>query len=173
MFMNLKKMIINSILLAIGAILHQISPPLLLGMKPDISLAMLFIIVILNKNYKVCLCAGIVAGLLAAATTTIPGGQYANVIDKFITVNVMFLFLKPLRDRVNNQINIALTTALGTIVSGSIFLTIILITVGLASGFNVMFVTVVLPAAVINTIVAVILFNIINVALKRGAIKQI
>jgi ABC-type bacteriocin/lantibiotic exporter with double-glycine peptidase domain len=85
----------------------------------------------------------------------------------------MFLFLKPLRDRVNNQINIALTTALGTIVSGSIFLTIILITVGLASGFNVMFVTVVLPAAVINTIVAVILFNIINVALKRGAIKQI
>ncbi len=33
--MNLKKMIICSLLLAIGLLLHQISPPLLFGMKPD------------------------------------------------------------------------------------------------------------------------------------------
>lgn len=171
--MNLKRMIINSVLLAIGAILHQVVPPLLFGMKPDISLAMLFIILIFNREYKTCLAAGIVAGLLAAATTTFPGGQFANVIDKFITVNIMFAVLKPLRDRLNNQIKVIFITAVGTIVSGSVFLTTVLLTVGLSGSFNVLFVSVVLPAAVVNTIVAVCLFNVINVAVKRSAIKQI
>ncbi|EDK32857.1 tryptophan transporter [Clostridium kluyveri] len=170
--MNLKRMIINSILLAIGAVLHQIAPPLILGMKPDVSLAMLFVILIFNREYKTCLAAGIVAGILAAATTTFPGGQYANVIDKIITINVMFLLFKPFRDKLNNQINIIVITALGTIVSGSTFLTVILITMGLDAGFSVMFLSVVLPAAVVNTVVGAILFNIINVALKRGSIKQ-
>ncbi|MFL0196686.1 tryptophan transporter [Clostridium sp. WILCCON 0269] len=171
--MNLKRMIINSILLAIGAVLHQIVPPIILGMKPDISLAMLFVILIFNREYKTCLAAGIVAGILAAATTTFPGGQFANLIDKFITVNIMFVFLKPFRDRVNNQINIIITTALGTIVSGSAFLTVALLTVGLGAGFSTMFLTVVLPAAVINTVVGAVLFNIINLAIKRGAIKEV
>lgn len=171
--MNLKRMIINSILLAIGAILHQVVPPLLFGMKPDVSLAMLFVILIFNKEYKTCLCAGIVAGLLAAATTTFPGGQLANVIDKIITVNVMFAVLKLFRDRISNQINIIIITAIGTIISGSVFLTVVLLTVGLGGSFSVLFLTVVLPAAVVNTIVGFCLFNVINTALKRGAIKQL
>ncbi|OBR90322.1 MULTISPECIES: tryptophan transporter [Clostridium] len=171
--MNLKKMIINSILLAIGAVLHQITPPLILGMKPDLSLAMLFIILVFNREYKTCLCAGIVAGILAAATTAFPGGQFANVIDKFVTINIMFVLIKPLRDRINNQITILLVTAVGTIISGSTFLMVVLLTVGLKTSFTALFLSVVLPAAVINTIAGAILFNIINVALKRGAIRQV
>lgn len=170
--MNLKRMIINSILLAIGAVLHQIVPPIVLGMKPDISLAMLFVILVFNREYKTCLAAGIVAGILAAATTTFPGGQLANVIDKIITINVMFLIFKPFRDKLSNQINIIIITAVGTIVSGSAFLTVVLLTVGLSAGFSVMFFSVVLPAAVVNTIVGAVLFNIINLALKRGTVKQ-
>lgn len=171
--MNLKKMIINSILLAIGAVLHQVVPPILFGMKPDISLAMLFIILIFNKDYKTCVCSGVIAGILAAATTTFPGGQFANVIDKFITINVMFVLVKPFRDRLSNQINIVLATAVGTVVSGTAFLTVVLLTVGLGTSFNALFLSVVLPAAVVNTIVGAILFNIINIAVKRGAIKQV
>lgn len=171
--MNLKKMIINSILLAIGAILHQIVPPILFGMKPDVSLAMLFIIIILNKDYKTCLASGIVAGILAAATTTFPGGQFANIIDKLITTNVMFLVLKPFRDKLSNQIKVVFTTAMGTIVSGSSFLTVVILTVGLGGSFKALFLSVVLPAAVVNTIVGVCLFNIINTAVKRGAVKEI
>ncbi|MCI1944842.1 tryptophan transporter [Clostridium luticellarii] len=171
--MNLKKMIINSILLAIGAVLHQVVPPILFGMKPDISLAMLFIILIFNKDYKTCVCSGVIAGILAAATTTFPGGQFANVIDKFITINVMFVLIKPFRDRLSNQINIVLATAVGTVVSGTAFLTVVLLTVGLGTSFNALFLSVVLPAAVVNTIVGAILFNIINIAVKRGAIKQV
>ena len=171
--MNLKKMIINSILLAVGAVLHQIVPPILFGMKPDISLAMLFIILIFNKDYKTCVCSGVIAGILAAATSTFPGGQFANVIDKFITINVMFVLIKPFRDRISNQINIILATAVETIVSGTTFLTVVLFTVGLGASFTALFLSVVLPAAVVNTVVGAVLFNIINVAVKRGAIKQV
>ena len=42
--LNTKKMVINALLLAIGAILHQITPALGLPMQPDFALAMLFII---------------------------------------------------------------------------------------------------------------------------------
>lgn len=48
-----KKMVMNALLLAIGAILHQITPALGLPMQPDFALAMLFIIMIINDNdYK-------------------------------------------------------------------------------------------------------------------------
>ena len=48
--LNTKKMVINALLLAIGAILHQITPALGLPMQPDFALAMLFIIMIINNN---------------------------------------------------------------------------------------------------------------------------
>ncbi|AKA72264.1 tryptophan transporter [Clostridium scatologenes] len=167
--MNLKRLITNSLLLAIGAVLHQITPPLVLGMKPDFSLAMLFIIMILNEDYKSCISAGLIAGILAAATTGFPGGQIPNVIDKLITANVMFLFLKPIRKALNNQIKIIITTAIGTLISGTAFLTLASIMVGLPTSFRVLFLSVVLPAIVINTVAGSVLFNAINVALKRRA----
>ncbi len=167
--MNLKRLITNSLLLAIGAVLHQITPPLVLGMKPDFSLAMLFIIMILNDDYKSCISAGLIAGILAAATTGFPGGQIPNVIDKLITANVMFLFLKPIRKALNNQIKIIITTAIGTLISGTAFLTLASIMVGLPTSFRVLFLSVVLPAIVINTVAGSVLFNAINVALKRRA----
>lgn len=167
--MNLKRLITNSLLLAIGAVLHQITPPLVLGMKPDFSLAMLFIIMILNEDYKSCISAGLIAGILAAATTGFPGGQIPNVIDKLITANVMFLLLKPIRKALNNQIKIIITTAIGTLISGTAFLTLASIMVGLPTSFRVLFLSVVLPAIVINTVAGSVLFNAINVALKRRA----
>lgn len=171
--MSIKKIIINSLFLGIGAVLHQITPPILLGMKPDFSLAMLFIIMVLNEDYKTCLTAGIVAGILAAATTTFPGGQLANIVDKLITTNVMFLVLMPLRNAFNNQIKVIIASVLGTLVSGTSFLTVALITVGLPANFRVLFLSVVLPACLINGIAGTVIFNALNVALKRGAIKGI
>jgi len=170
--MSIKKIIINGLFLSIGTVLHQIAPPILLGMKPDFSLVMLFIILILNKDYKTSLSAGIVAGVLAAATTTFPGGQIANIIDKFITTNAIFLLLMPLRD-FNNQIKIIFVSGIGTIISGTVFLASALVTVGLPTGFHILFLSVVLPASLINTIAAAILYNTLIVALKRGSIDKI
>ena len=164
---NLKRIIINSLFLGIGTVLHQIAPPVLMGMKPDFSLVMLFIILILNDDYKTCLSAGIVAGLLTAATTTFPGGQLANIIDKLVTTNVIFLLLMPLRATLNNQLKIIITTLIGTIISGAVFLFSALITVGLPASFNALFISVVLPATLINEAAAIIIFNALNGAMKR------
>jgi hypothetical protein len=51
---------------------------------------------------------------------------------------------------------------LGTVESGTVFLTIALLVVGsLPVAFPVLFVTVVLPAAVINTFVTYICYNVV------------
>ncbi len=167
--MNIKKLVINSLLLAIGAVLSQMTPPLVFGMKPDFSLALLFIIILLNNDYKTCLCAGIVAGLLSALTTTFPGGQLPNIIDKIVTTNIMFLFLMPIRNVLNNQLKILIVTAVGTIVSGTVFLTSAFFIVGLPTSFRLLFLSIVIPACVINTVAGSVLFNAINIALKRKA----
>ena len=82
---NTRKMVLNALLLGIGLVLHQIEPTIF-GIKPDMTLIMLFTIMILNKDdYKTCLVCGIIAGIFAGITTSFPGGQVPNVIDKFIT----------------------------------------------------------------------------------------
>lgn len=168
--MNSKKLVINSLLLAIGAILHQITPPIVLGIKPDFSLAMLFIIVLLNEDYKSCISAGIITGILSAATTAFPGGQLPNLIDKFITANAIFLILYPIRKTLNNQVKIVTTAIVGTLISGTVFLFSALIIVGLPASFKFLFLSVVLPSTVLNVVASVFLFNIVNIALKRRSI---
>lgn len=168
--MNLRKLIIISLLLAIGAVLHQISPPLVFGMKPDFSLAMLFIILIINDDYKSCLCAGIIAGLLAAATTTFPGGQLPNIIDKILTTNLMFLILLPIRNIINNQIKVFIICIIGTVLSGTIFLLSAYYISGLPTSFNILFLSVVLPATIINTVACSVMFNAINIVSKNKAL---
>jgi riboflavin transporter FmnP len=172
--MNTKKMVLNSVFLALGAVLHQITPPIILGMKPDFSLAVLLIILILNDDdYKSCICAGIVAGLISAATTGFPGGQIPNFLDKIVTVNIMFLFLKSLKPLKNNKIKVILSTSIGTIISGSVFLSIASLIVGLPAKFSILFITVVLPASLINCIAGIIMYSSINRAYgDTGRIKN-
>lgn len=91
---NTRKMVLNSILLAIGLILHQITPALGLPMQPDFALLTMFIVVLINRNdYKSCLLAGIVTGVFTALTTKFPGGQLPNVIDKIISANFAYLLV--------------------------------------------------------------------------------
>ena len=89
--MNTQKLVVNALLLAIGAMLHQLTPALGLPMQPDFALAMLFIIMILNKDdYKTSLVAGIITGIFTSMTTKFPGGQIPNVIDKIVTMNFAY-----------------------------------------------------------------------------------
>ena len=170
--MNTKKMVLNSVFLAIGAVLHQITPPIVLGMKPDFSLAMLLIILVMDDDYKSCICAAIVAGILSALTTTFPGGQVANFVDKIVTVNIMFLFLKSLKYMKSNKVKVILNTLIGTIISGSTFLTIAFFMAGLPTKFSVLFTTVVLPASLINCVAGIIMYSAINRAYGNKKIIQ-
>ncbi|WP_461206531.1 tryptophan transporter [Clostridium sp. DL1XJH146] len=172
---DLKKLIINSLLLSIGLILHQITPPILFGVKPDFALVMLFIIVIINNDYKQALLSGIVCGILTALTTGFPGGQLPNIIDKIITANVMFALLIPFRKSLTSSIkNLAtsvLVGGLGTIISGSIFLGSALLIVGLPAPFKILFAGVVLPAALINAIATPFIMMIFNISTSRAKVN--
>ena len=69
-------MTINGILLALGALLHQITPALGFPMQPDFAIMMLVIIICLNKDYKTALIASIVIGVFTALTTKFPGDRH-------------------------------------------------------------------------------------------------
>lgn len=179
--MNTKKMVINALLLAIGAILHQITPALGLPMQPDFALAMLFIIMIINNNdYKISFISAIITGLFTALTTKFPGGQLPNIIDKIITVNSMYIiliFLNKLlnyikvNEKLKKNLLVLLSFPLGTLISGTTFLISAQYIVGLPASFSILFITVVIPALIINTIGGFILYHTISISLKRVLIS--
>lgn len=171
--MNTKKMIINALLLAIGAILHQITPALGLPMQPDFALAMLFIIMIINNNdYKTSLISAIITSVFTALTTKFPGGQLPNIIDKLITVNLMYIILLSI-NKILNYINnnnlkqnllLIISFSTGTLISGTTFLLSAKYIVGLPSEFSILFITIVIPAILINTIGGFILYQAISLS---------
>ncbi|MBS4535805.1 tryptophan transporter [Clostridium sp. D2Q-14] len=165
--MNLKKFVLNSLLLGIGALLHQITPSLVLGMKPDFSLVMLFIVILFNsKNFKICIISGLVVGIFSALTTGFPGGQIANIIDKLVTTIVIFLFIRLIGRRVKEQILMIGVLFVGTLISGLVFLFFASIIAGLPLSFFALVVSIVMPATLLNTIVGVILYKAIRTSMK-------
>jgi hypothetical protein len=171
--MNTKKLTLNAILLAIGLMLHQFTPALGFPMQPDFALATLFIIMMINKDFKTVLTAGIITGIFTALTTKFPGGQIPNIIDKVVTVTIVYGLLSLIRNRLNRNIVLALILPIGTLISGTIFLTAALYIVGLPAPFSALFITVVLPATAINLVAGLVLFKIFEASLKRsGAAKS-
>lgn len=166
--MNMRKFVLNSFLLAIGVLLHQITPPFFLGMKPDFSLIILFIIVLYNRDFKSCIIPGLAVGVFTALTTGFPGGQVANIIDKIVTTIIIFLSIKVFRKHAKEQILIIFMMFLGTLISGTVFLSSAAYLSGLPGNFNKLFISIVLPASFINTIVGIILYNAVNISIERS-----
>lgn len=166
--MNMKKMILNSLLLGIGVLLRQLTPPFLLGMKPDFSLVMLFIIIFYNDDFKSCIASGFVCGIFAAMTTSFPGGQLPIFIDKLITTTIVYFTVKALKKHLVDQAVMVIVIFLGTIISGTAFLYIAKILAGLPADFSLLFVSIVLPASFINTAMGMVVFNIFKIGVKRS-----
>ena len=130
MKMNTRKLVLNAVLLSIGLVLHQIEPAIF-GVKPDMTLIMLFTIMIINKDdYKTCLICGIIAGIFAGMTTSFPGGQVPNIIDKFLTTNITYFimiiiykipFMKKINKKKQDFIVSNILMAFGTCISGLYF----------------------------------------------------
>jgi hypothetical protein len=159
--MKLKDMVLTALLLSIGLVLHQITPPIVGGMKPNFLLAMLFVALYINNSPRNAFLAGVIGGTFAALTTSFPGGQVANFFEEIITAFVVSFLIK-LTAKLSPHISVPIVGFLGTVESGTVFLTIALLVVGsLPVAFPVLFVTVVLPAAVINTFVTYICYNVV------------
>lgn len=157
--MKINKIIITSLLLTIGLILHQITPGIFLGIKPDFLLVFMILAIILTKDLKNTFITGIVAGVLCALSTTFPGGQLPNIIDKIITSIIIYALTKKINS--NSPLKLSAIYFLGTIISGSIFLGSTLVIFGLPSPFLILFVSVVLPTSVINSLMGSSLHKLI------------
>ncbi|WP_033829577.1 tryptophan transporter [Bacillus andreraoultii] len=166
--MKTKELVIMALFVGIGAALHSIIPGFGAGgMKPDFSLLMMFLAIILFPDKKNVIILGLATGIISGLTTTFPAGFIPNIIDKLITAFVfygLFLVVKKSRSVVSN----AVLTAIGTIVSGTIFLGSALLIVGLPSGFTLLFSTIVVPTSLLNTIAIVVVYPIVAKVMKRS-----
>lgn len=163
--MALKKFVLSSVLLAVGLLLHQISPNFIFGMKPDFLLLMMFVSLTFVEDYKFVFVIGVISGILTALTTTFPGGQIPNFIDKIVTSQFVYIFMKIFNIKLDRSKGVIITTFLGTLVSGTIFLLLALLMVGLPATFGVLYSTVII-AACVNSIGMVFALKMLNRAIK-------
>ena len=164
--MKTKQLTINALLLAVGFILHYVTPAIG-SMQIDFSLITLVLIIAFNKNsFNTCIASGIATGIFAGLTTKFPAGLMPNILDKIVTTVTVYFLIKLLdKTSLQSRIKTVVVYAMGTLISGITFLTSALILVGLPAPFKLLFVTVVIPAVVINTIVGCLLNKI---CMNRG-----
>ncbi|MFT8362858.1 MAG: tryptophan transporter [Sporolactobacillus sp.] len=173
--MKLKNLIIVALFLAIGTVLHAVFPGIILNMKSDLSLVMLFLALVFFADKRNFIVIGLVAGILAGLTTSLPGGFFPNIIDKTITASIVFLaFALVSRFASSNgkYVFSVVISGLGTILSGTIFLSAAILIAHLpAAMFGVMFVSMVLPTAAVNLILFAALYPLIaKVGARAGFI---
>ena len=166
--MKTKQLVTNSLLLAVGFLLHYVTPAIGLPMQIDFSLITLILIINLNKSsFSTCLASGVATGIFSGLTTKFPLGFIPNIIDKITTAIFVYLLLKLLdKTTLSIKIKAVITNAVGTVISGTVFLVSALLLVGLPAPFSVLFVTVVIPATIVNTIAGFII-NTICIKYRR------
>ncbi|WP_311492515.1 tryptophan transporter [uncultured Anaerococcus sp.] len=120
-----RNLTVSAIFMALGLVLHLMVPGVFFGVKPDFLLSMMFISLMVVGDVKEALLLGVAGGIMSALTTGFPGGQIPNFIEKIITSLVVFYVIKAM-DKNFSIPKIILIFALGTMVSGTLFLSIAL-----------------------------------------------
>ncbi len=166
--MKVRVLILLALLVGIGAVLHAIIPPIFFGVKPDMLLSMMFLGIFLFPKPKYVLILSLATGVMSALTTGAPGGQIANMIDKPLTAFIVLAIFLVLKDRMNLNITAPLLAGVGTIISGSIFITVISIIAGIPEGGLIpLFLMVVLPATAVNALIMLVVYPIVQGIFKR------
>ena len=157
-----KQLVTNSLLLAVGFLLHYVTPAIGLPMQIDFSLITLILIINLNKSsFSTCLASGVATGIFSGITSKFPMGLIPNIIDKITTAIAVYLLIKLLdKTTLNSKIKTIVVNAVGTMISGVVFLVSALLLVGLPAPFFVLFTTVVIPAIAVNTVIGFIVNSI-------------
>ena len=160
--MKTKQLVTNSLLLAVGFLLHYVTPAIGLPMQIDFSLITLVLIINLNKSsFSTCLASGVATGIFSGITSKFPLGFIPNTIDKIITTIFVYLLIRLLdKTALHSKIKTIVVNAVGTLVRGIVFLVSALLLTGLPAPFSLLFVTVVIPAIVVNTVIGFLISNI-------------
>ena len=166
--MKTKQLVTNSLLLAVGFLLHYVTPAIGLPMQIDFSLITLILVITLNRNnFSTCLASGVATGIFSGLTTKFPMGLVPNIIDKIMTTVAVYLLIRLLdKTTLSSKIKTIVVNAVGTLISGTVFLVSALLLVGLPAPFSLLFTTVVVPAIAVNTIAGFII-NTICIKYRR------
>lgn len=167
--MRLRDLIVVALLMAIGYVLHSIPFWLVGGMRPDFMLIMLISAVLLLPETYLAAEAGVLAGVITALTTTFPGGQVGNLVDKICTAFVVLGLVRLLRGRVDAKILAPLLGGIGTLISGAIFLGVARLVALPPAPLGALYVSVVLPAALVNTIGTGVIYPLLE--MSRRAVR--
>ncbi|ASV66332.1 tryptophan transporter [Cytobacillus sp. FSL W7-1323] len=170
--MKSKNIVALALLAGMGVVLHAITPPIFMGVKPDMMLVMMFLGILLFTDVKSVVLIGLVSGILSALTTGFPGGQIPNIIDKLITAFIFYGLLSLLKNISAKSIVAIVLTAIGTLISGFIFLTSAYIIVGLPGAFIGLFAASVLPTVLLNAVLMAVLFPITKSINKRTKLNE-
>ena len=165
--MNTKSLVTLSLLVGIGAVLNTNVPGFVFGMKPDLMLLMMFLGIFLLPDLKNALLIGAVTGIISGLTTSFPGGQLPNIIDKIITALIIYAVYKLLTKFVKPAVASLSLTLVGTLISGTIFLTSAYLLVDLPGPFLTLAAGAILPALVINTVAMAVIYPMASSILKR------
>ncbi|WP_110929017.1 tryptophan transporter [Bacillus massiliglaciei] len=165
--MNTKTLVSMSLFVGIGAALHFIIPGFFFSMKPDMMLLMMFLAIALFPEKKNVFILALASGVISGISTAFPGGLFPNIIDKFVTAFVFFALFLVFRKAAASVTGICVLTVIGTLVSGTVFLTSAYFIVGLPGPFLGLFSMVVLPAVLLNTIAIAIIYPIVKSIFQR------
>ncbi len=165
--MNTKSLVTLSLLVGIGAVLHTVVPGFVFGMKPDLMLLMMFLGIFLLPDLKNALLIGTVTGIISGLTTSFPGGQIPNIIDKVLTALIIYAIYALIRKFVKPTVASLALTLIGTLMSGTIFLTSAYLLVGLPGPFLALAAGAILPALLINTVMMAVIYPIAANILRR------
>lgn len=169
--MKLKDHIFTTLLLTIGLILHHITPGILGGMKFDFLLIFIFASLLLNSKFDNVILTALLGGLLSAITTTFPGGQIPNMIDKMVTCLSMYCVINFFKRYNLNIITLGIIGALGTFISGMTFLISALFITGLPVALPILVIGIVLPTVAVNTVSIVFVYKAIKTAIIRAGVS--
>ena len=155
--MKIRNLTISGVFMTLGLVMHFMVPGIFFGVKPDFLLSMMFISLMITSDIKETLLIGIAGGIMSALTTGFPGGQIPNFIEKIITSLVVFFIIKTMKNNYSIP-KVILIFAIGTLVSGTMFLSIALTMTNQLNLFLPSF-PAVLVAMAINAILGIFLYQ--------------
>ena len=159
--MKTKSLVVSCLLLSVGVFLHALIPGVsfLGGIKPDFLLAMMILAIYLSPDSKTGITTGVLAGILSALTTTFPGGQILSMMDKAVAALVTYCLVRTIK---KSNFKLPIITFIGTVVSGIVFVVGAMILSGLKVSSVSLIVFVVLPTAIMNTLLNVLLTRVLK-----------
>lgn len=166
--MNTKNLVLMALLVGVGAALYVAIPGFNGGMKPDFMLTMMFVGILLFPEKKSVFLLAVSTGVISGLFSTFPSGFIPNIVDKFVTAYAFYGLLLVLKTFSKKLPISAVLAGIGTLISGTVFLSVAIFLIGVDMPFLLLFTTVVLPAVAINVVAFVIIYPIITGIVKRS-----